>query len=86
MTELDAQIQVDHGLFLLKKVLEDLNTITPIDVAIDRACNRDRLRELRQDAITVLTSIIEAKTFLGYDCEREQEMINKIKRLGGQGH
>ena len=86
MTELDAQIQVDHGLFLLKKVLEDLNTITPIDVAIDRACNRDRLRELRQDAIKVLTSMIEAKTFLGCDYEREQKMINQIKSLGGQSY
>lgn len=86
MTELDAQIQVDHGLFLLKKVLEDLNTITPIDIAIDRACNRDRLRELRQDAITVLTSIIEAKTFLGCDYEREQKMTNQIKSLGGQSY
>lgn len=72
--------------FYLKKVLEDLSTITPIDIAIDRACNRDRLRELRQDAITVLTSIIEAKTFLGCDYEREQKMINQIKSLGGQSY
>lgn len=87
MTTLEAQMQVDYGVFLLKKYLEKLEKPTsPIDDAIDMVCSRNRTKEIRDDSIEVLESIIEAKTFLGYDCEREQEMINKIKRLGGQGH
>lgn len=87
MTTIEAQMQVDYGIFLLKKYLEKLEKPTsPIDDAIDMACGRNRTKEIRDDAIEVLESIIEAKTFLGYDCEREQEMKNKIKLLGGKGH
>lgn len=87
MTTLEAQMQVDYGVFLLKKYLEKLEKPTsPIDDAIDMVCGRNRTKEIRDGAIEVLESIIEAKTFMGYDCEREQEMINKIKRLGGKGH
>lgn len=80
-------MQVDYGIFLLKKYLEKLEKPTsPIDDAIDMSCGRNRTKEIQDDAIEVLESIIEAKTFLGYDCEREQEMKNKIKRLGGKVH
>lgn len=87
MTTLEAQMQVDYGIFLLKKYLEKLEKPTsPIDAAIDMACGRNGIKEIRDDAIEVLESIVEAKTFLGYDCEREQEMKNKIRQLGGQDH
>lgn len=87
MTTIEAQMQVDYGIFLLKKYLEKLEKPTsPIDDAIDMACGRNRTKEIQDDAIEVLESILEAKTFLGYDCEREQEMKNKIKRLGGKVH
>jgi len=82
MTALEAQMQVDYGLFLLNKYLEELDKPTsPIDAAIDRACGRDRIKEIRDSAIDVLNGIIEAKTFLGCDCEREKEMVKQIRRI-----
>lgn len=85
MTMLEAQTQVNCGLFLLKKYLEELNKpISPIYTAIDDACGRDRTKEIRDSAIEVLESIIEAKTFLGYDCDREKEMVTQIKEAGGE--
>ena len=86
MTTLDAQMQVDYGLFLLKKYLEEMDKpISPIDTAIDKACGRDRIKDIRDSIIEVLNSIIEAKTFLGCDCEREKEMI-KCFRYGKENN
>lgn len=73
-------MQVDYGLFLLNKYLEELDKpISPIDAAIDKTCGRERIKEIRDSAIDVLNDIIEAKTFLGYDCDTEKELINKLK-------
>ena len=85
MTMLEAQTQVSYGLFLLKKYLAELNKpISPIYTAIDDTCGRDRTKEIRDSAIEVLESIIEAKTFLGYNCDREKEMVTQIKETGGE--
>ena len=84
MTVLEAQMQVDYGLFLLKKYLEELNKSTSlIDATIDKACGYDRNKEIRDNTVEVLNSIIEAKTFLGCGCEGEKKMIEQIKIIGG---
>ena len=74
-------MQIDYGLFVLKKYLKELNKpITSIDAAIDKVCGRDMVKETRKNAINVLDDIIKAKSFLGYDCEKEKELIDKLKR------
>lgn len=84
MTTLEAQMQVDYGLFLLKKYMEELNKSTsPIDTAIDMVCGYDRNKEIRDNTIEVLSGIIEAKTFLGCDCDREKNVLEQIKTIGG---
>ena len=82
MTTLEAQIQVEYGLFLLKKYLEELKAkISPINAAIDKICGYDRTREIKDNIIQALNDIIEAKTFLGGDCEREKEIIKQIMMM-----
>ena len=81
MTELEAHMQADYGLFILKKYLKELNKpVTSIDAAIDKACGRDMVEEIRKNAVNVLDDIIKAKSFLGYDCEKEKELIDRLKR------
>lgn len=79
MTTIEAQIQVDYCLFLLKKYLGELEKpVSPIGSAIDKACGRDKLKDVRDNVVEVLNSIIEAKTFLGLDCTKEKQMIQQI--------
>lgn len=82
MTTLEAQIQVEYGLFLLKKYLEELKAKnSPINAAIDKICGHDGTGEIKDNIIQVLNDIIEAKTFLGCDCEREKEIIKQIMMI-----
>ena len=82
MTVLEAQMQVEYGLFLLKKYLEELKAkISPRNAAIDKICGHDGTGEIKDNIIQVLNDIIEAKTFLGCDCEREKEIIKQIMMI-----
>lgn len=82
MTENEAIIQIEHGMFLIKQFYtETSNPLSPIDLAIDRACGRDRDREIVDNTITVLNQIIEGKIFLGKDTSAEKKLIEKLKAL-----
>lgn len=79
MTVLEAQMQVEYGLFLLKKYLEELKAkISPTNAVIDKICGHDGTGEIKDNIIQVLNDIIEAKTFLGCDCEEKRELLSKL--------
>lgn len=81
MTRLEAIIQIDHANFLIRKYLEELNKKEhPIEIAIDKACGRNKIKEIRDCLLECVKQIIEGKKFLGLDCKRELQLIEQLKR------
>lgn len=83
MTHLEAIAQIDHANFLIRKLNEELNKKESlIEIAVDTACGRDRIKEIRECLLDCIKQIIEGKKFLGLDCKKECQLIEQMK--GGE--
>lgn len=81
MTRLEAILQIDHANFLIRMYLEELNKKEhPIEIAIDKACGRDKIKEIRECLLECVKQIIEGKKFLGLDCKKECQLIEQMKK------
>lgn len=81
MTTLEAITEIDLTHFLIRKLSEELNKKeSPIDIAIDTACGRDKIKEIRESLLACLKRRVEAKKVLGMDYSNDMELINEIEQ------
>ncbi|MEL5895895.1 hypothetical protein AAE250_20660 [Bacteroides sp. GD17] len=64
--------------------LEELNKKlsypqSPIEAAIDNACGYDRMKELKDDAISLVEQIIESKKAIDVDYTGDNAFLEKLK-------
>lgn len=83
MTTLEAITEIDYTHFLISKLSEELNKKeSPIEIAVDIACGRDRIKKIRENLLACLKRRVEAKKVLGMDYNKDGELIKQIE--GGE--
>lgn len=80
MTTQEAIFHIDHAYFILEKLSDELNkSPSDIESLVDKVCSYDQVVEIKEAAVECIKQIIEAKKFLGLNCEKEFQLIEQMK-------
>lgn len=83
MTTREAIFHIDYAYFILRKLSDELDK-SPFDIEslVDKVCGYDQVVDIKEAALECIKQIIEAKKFLGLNCEKECQLIEQMK--GGE--
>lgn len=80
MRKLEHIATIDFCYWKLEKLNEKLShSKSPIEAAIDNACGYDELKEVKDEAISLVEQIIESKKAIGADYTGDEKFLEGLK-------
>lgn len=81
MNKLELIATIDFCYWRLEKLNQKLSRPkSPIESAIDNACGYDELKEVKDEAISLVEQIIESKKDIGADYTGDEKFLEGLKR------